>query len=86
MLELHLEQFNKKSPDTSPAAPTVTLPAFSPKLITPPVAPARPYIISPAIASISIRVGSSGNGPGNVIIGDGSNGRMQSVAVAEGDF
>ena len=77
---------NKKSPDTSPAAPTVTLPAFSPKLITPPVAPARPYIISPAIASISIRVGSSGNGPGNVIIGDGSNGRMQSVAVAEGDF
>ena len=33
---------NKKSPDSSPAAPSVTLPAFQPKLITPPVPPEKP--------------------------------------------
>ena len=77
---------NKKSPDTSPAAPTVILPAFSPKLITPPVAPSAPVapILTPP--TLAVNVGSSGNGGGNVIIGNGSNSRIQSVAIADGDF
>ncbi|EGQ80758.1 outer membrane protein, partial [Fusobacterium animalis ATCC 51191] len=77
---------NKKSPDTSPAAPTVILPAFSPKLITPPVAPSQP--VAPVLTppTLAVKVGSDGNGGGNVIIGNGSNSRIQSVAIADGDF
>ncbi|WDD89536.1 autotransporter-associated N-terminal domain-containing protein [Fusobacterium nucleatum] len=77
---------NKKSPDTSPAAPTVVLPAFSPKLITPPVAPSQP--VAPVLTppTLAVKVGSDGNGGGNVIIGNGSNSRIQSVAIADGDF
>ena len=77
---------NKKSPDTSPAAPTVILPAFEPKLISPPVAPSEP--VAPVLVppTLAVNVGSDGNGGGNVIIGNGSNGRIQSVAVADGDF
>ena len=77
---------NKKSPDTSPAAPEVTLPAFEPKLITPPVPPEKPDepILNPP--QLAVNVGSSGNGGGNVIVGDGSNSRIQSVAIADGDF
>ena len=77
---------NKKSPDTSPAAPTVILPAFSPKLITPPVAPTAPVAPTLTPPTLAVNVGSSGNGGGNVIIGNGSNSRIQSVAVADGDF
>ncbi|MHB9335649.1 autotransporter-associated N-terminal domain-containing protein, partial [Fusobacterium polymorphum] len=71
---------NKKSPDTSPAAPTVILPAFSPKLITPPVAPSQPVapVLTPPTLAVNVR--SDGNGTGNVIIGNGSNSRIQSVA------
>ncbi|WP_339012198.1 autotransporter-associated N-terminal domain-containing protein [Fusobacterium animalis] len=77
---------NKKSPDTSPAAPTVVLPAFSPKLITPPVAPSQP--VAPVLTppTLAVKVGSAANGGGNVIIGNGSNSRIQSVAIADGDF
>ena len=77
---------NKKSPDTSPAAPDVTLPTFEPKLITPPVPPEKPEepVLNPP--ELVVNVGSSGNGGGNVIIGNGSNSRIQSVAIAEGDF
>jgi len=77
---------NKKSPDTSPAAPTVILPAFSPKLITPPVAPSQPVapVLTPPTLAVNVR--SSGNGTGNVIIGNGSNSRIQSVAISDGNF
>ena len=77
---------NKKSPDTSPAAPEVTLPAFEPKLITPPVPPEKPDepVLNPP--ELVVNVGSSGNGGGNIIIGNGSNSRIQSVAIADGDF
>ena len=77
---------NKKSPDTSPAAPTVILPAFSPKLITPPVAPSQPVapVLTPPTLAVNVR--SDGNGTGNVIIGNGSNSRIQSVAISDGTF
>ncbi|MHB9342824.1 autotransporter-associated N-terminal domain-containing protein [Fusobacterium polymorphum] len=77
---------NKKSPDTSPAAPTVILPAFSPKLITPPVAPTAPVAPTLTPPTLAVNVRSSGNGTGNVIIGNGSNGRIQSVAISDGNF
>ena len=77
---------NKKSPDTSPAAPTVILPAFSPKLITPPVAPSQPVAPTLTPPTLAVNVRSDGNGTGNVIIGNGSNGRIQSVAISDGTF
>ena len=77
---------NKKSPDTSPAAPTVILPAFSPKLITPPVAPSAPVAPTLNPPVLAVNVGSNVNGGGNIIIGNGSNSRIQSVAIADGDF
>ena len=77
---------NKKSPDTSPAAPDVTLPTFEPKLITPPVPPEKPDEPELNPPELVVNVGSAGNGGGNVIIGNGSNSRIQSVAIAEGDF
>ena len=77
---------NKKSPDTSPAAPTIILPAFSPKLITPPVAPSQPVAPTLTPPTLAVNVRSDGNGTGNVIIGNGSNGRIQSVAISDGNF
>ena len=77
---------NKKSPDSSPAAPSVTLPDFQPKLITPPVPPEKPVVPVLNPPELVVKVGSAGNGGGNVIIGNGSNSRIQSVAIAEGDF
>ena len=77
---------NKKSPDTSPAAPTIILPAFSPKLITPPVAPSAPVAPTLTPPTLAVNVRSDGNGTGNVIIGNGSNGRIQSVAISDGNF
>ncbi|RRD22337.1 autotransporter-associated N-terminal domain-containing protein, partial [Fusobacterium canifelinum] len=77
---------NKKSPDTSPAAPTVILPAFSPKLITPPVAPSQPVAPIVAIPSLSVTVVSNGNGTTNTIDGTPGNGVIEMVAVTSGDF
>jgi len=77
---------NKKSPDTSPAAPTITLPAFSPKLITPPVAPAAPVAPIISLPSLNVSVASAGNGDRPVIMGNGSNSLVQEVAITGGDF
>ena len=77
---------NKKSPDTSPAAPAVTLPAFEPKLITPPVPPEKPVAPIIAIPTLSVKVISSGNGASNVIDGNGNNSTIEMVAVTAGDF
>ena len=77
---------NKKSPDTSPAAPEVTLPAFEPKLITPPVPPEKPDEPIIAIPTLSVKVVSSGNGTSNVIDGSGNNSTIEMVAVTAGDF
>ena len=65
-----------------PATPA----GYKPRLITPPEAPNEPIapVLTPPTLAVSVR--SSGNGGGNVIIGNGSNGRIQSVAIAEGDF
>ena len=77
---------NKKSPDTSPAAPEVTLPAFEPKLITPPVPPEKPDEPIIAIPTLSVKVVSSGNGTTNTIDGNPGNGVIEMVAVTAGDF
>ncbi|WP_423734676.1 autotransporter domain-containing protein [Fusobacterium animalis] len=77
---------NKKSPDTSPAAPTVILPAFEPKLISPPVAPSEPTAPTPALPSLSVNVGSAGNGSYAVIMGNASNSLIQEVAITGGNF
>ena len=77
---------NKKSPDTSPAAPTVILPAFSPKLITPPVAPSQPVAPTISIPTLSVTVVSNGNGTSNVIDGSGNNATIEMVSVTAGDF
>ncbi|WP_405351646.1 autotransporter-associated N-terminal domain-containing protein [Fusobacterium animalis] len=77
---------NKKSPDTSPAAPTVTLPAFSPKLITPPVAPTAPVAPTIVLPSLNVNVRSAGNGSYAVILGNASNSLIQEVAITGGDF
>ena len=77
---------NKKSPDTSPAAPDVTLPTFEPKLITPPVPPEKPDEPIIAIPTLSVKVVSSGNGTTNTIDGNPGNGVIEMVAVTDGDF
>ncbi|WP_339001327.1 autotransporter-associated N-terminal domain-containing protein [Fusobacterium animalis] len=77
---------NKKSPDTSPAAPTVILPAFSPKLITPPVAPSTPVAPTISLPSLNVNVRSAGNGSYAVILGNASNSLIQEVAITGGDF
>ena len=77
---------NKKSPDTSPAAPEVTLPAFEPKLITPPVPPQKPEEPTIAIPTLSVTVVSNGNGTDNVIDGHGNNSTIEMVAVTAGNF
>ena len=59
---------NKKSPDTSPAAPEVTLPAFEPKLITPPVPPERPDEPIISLPSLNVNVKPAGNGSQAVIM------------------
>ena len=77
---------NKKSPDTSPAAPDVTLPTFEPKLITPPVPPEKPDepVLNPP--ELVVNVGSDGNDSWPVIMGNGSNSLIQEVAITGGDF
>ena len=77
---------NKKSPDTSPAAPDVTLPTFEPKLITPPVPPEKPDepVLNPP--ELVVNVGSAGNDSWPVIMGNGSNSLIQEVAITGGDF
>ena len=77
---------NKKSPDTSPAAPDVTLPTFEPKLITPPVPPEKPDEPIISIPTLSVTVVSSGNGGANVIDGNGNNSTIEMVAITAGDF
>ena len=77
---------NKKSPDTSPAAPDVTLPTFEPKLITPPVPPEKPDepVLNPP--ELVVNVGSAGNDSWPVVMGHGSNSLIQEVAITGGDF
>ena len=77
---------NKKSPDTSPAAPEVTLPAFEPKLITPPVPPEKPKepVLNPP--SLNVNVRSAGNTSAAVILGNAYNSLIQEVAITGGDF
>ena len=77
---------NKKSPDTSPAAPDVTLPTFEPKLITPPVPPEKPDepVLNPP--ELVVNVGSAGNDSWPVVMGNGSNSLIQEVAITGGDF
>ena len=77
---------NKKSPDTSPAAPDVTLPTFEPKLITPPVPPEKPDepVLNPP--SLNVNVRSAGNTSAAVILGNAYNSLIQEVAITGGDF
>ena len=77
---------NKKSPDTSPAAPSVTLPAFEPKLITPPVPPEKPDEPIISLPSLNVVVKSAGNGSAAVILGNAYNSLIQEVAITGGDF
>ena len=77
---------NKKSPDTSPAAPEVTLPAFEPKLITPPVPPERPDEPIISLPSLNVNVKPAGNGSQAVIMGNGTNSLIQEVAITGGTF
>ena len=78
---------NKKSPDTSPAAPEVTLPAFEPKLITPPVPPNAPDapIINPP--TFNLAAGANGNGGQTLAdLSTNSNGAIESVVLTKGNF
>jgi len=78
---------NKKSPDTSPAAPSVTLPAFEPKLITPPVPPNAPDapIINPP--TFNLAAGANGNGGQTLAdLSTNSNGAIESVVLTKGNF
>jgi len=77
---------NKKSPDTSPAAPTIILPAFSPKLITPPVAPTAPNTPTPSLPVLNVNVRSAGNGSQAVVMGNATNSLIQEVAITGGTF
>ena len=77
---------NKKSPDTSPAAPDVTLPTFEPKLITPPVPPEKPEKPELNPPQLVVNVGSAGNDSWPVVMGNGSNSLIQEVAITGGDF
>ena len=77
---------NKKSPDTSPAAPDVTLPTFEPKLITPPVPPQKPDEPTINLPSLNVVVKSAGNGSQAVVLGNGTNSLIQEVAITDGTF
>ncbi|QQS88323.1 autotransporter-associated N-terminal domain-containing protein [Fusobacterium canifelinum] len=78
---------NKKSPDTSPAAPTVILPAFSPKLITPPVAPSTPVAPTIVFPTFNLAAGSNGNGGRTLAdLSGNSNGAIESVVLTSGNF
>ena len=77
---------NKKSPDTSPAAPDVTLPTFEPKLITPPVPPEKPDEPTINLPSLNVVVKSAGNGSQAVVLGNGTNSLIQEVAITGGTF
>ena len=78
---------NKKSPDTSPAAPSVTLPAFEPKLITPPVPPDAPDALKINSPSFNLSAGSSGNSDAiEADVSTTSNGAIQSVVLTKGNF
>ena len=77
---------NKKSPDTSPAAPTITLPAFSPKLITPPVAPAAPIAPTITFPTFNVSAISYGNYGARMIDGNSDNSFIEEVAVTSGEF
>ena len=77
---------NKKSPDTSPAAPEVTLPTFEPKLITPPVPPQKPDEPTINFPSLNVVVKSAGNGSQAVVLGNGTNSLIQEVAITGGTF
>ena len=78
---------NKKSPDTSPAAPVVTLPTFEPKLITPPKSPDAPDAPTINPTSFNLAAGSSGNGPAiQADVSTTGNGAIQSVVLTKGNF
>ena len=77
---------NKKSPDTSPAAPEVTLPAFEPKLITPPVPPEKPAAPTIVFPTFNVNAMSYGNWGRRMIDGDSDNSFINEVAVTSGEF
>ena len=77
---------NKKSPDTSPAAPDVTLPTFEPKLITPPVPPEKPAAPTIVFPTFNVNAMSYGNWGRRMIDGDSDNSFINEVAVTSGEF
>ena len=78
---------NKKSPDTSPAAPEVTLPAFEPKLITPPKSPDAPDALTINPPTFNLVAGADGNGGRTLADMSGnSNGAIESVVLTKGNF
>jgi len=83
---IRIKEVNKNSPASTPSAPTIVLPAFEPRLITPPISPARPDAISITPPAINVVVASSGNGESFVADGQGSNSTIQSVAILGGNF
>ncbi|ATV34881.1 autotransporter-associated N-terminal domain-containing protein [Fusobacterium pseudoperiodonticum] len=78
---------NKKSPDTSPAAPDVTLPTFEPKLITPPKSPDAPDALTINPPTFNLVAGADGNGGRTLADMSGnSNGAIESVVLTKGNF
>jgi len=83
---IRIKEVNKNSPASTPSAPTIVLPAFEPRLVTPPVAPEVPILPAITIPTFNVNVASNGNGGGHVIDGNGSNSFIQEVAVTGGEF
>ena len=78
---------NKKSPDSSPAAPSVTLPDFQPKLITPPKSPDAPDAPTINFTKFDLAAGSNGNyGNTAADLSTNSNGAIESVVLTKGNF